>query len=283
LNDIRQRWDAEGWLHLSAFFSAAEVAAVNAVVSGMWESRPRNVTVDDLDRGRRCRFSELERADRDHRVKLNDLYLTSDVIRSVLLSDKLASLVTSLLGATPVLCNSLNLERSSAQDYHADSLFMTPRTRGALIAGWMALEPVHPEAGPLRLYPGSHRIPFPPFSDGTQHAIDAELPDWAAAMQRELDARALQPVNVLAEPGDLILWHANLMHGAAPIADPALTRKSLVAHYFCEDDARARGYRLKRRGAAYWWKRLPQPVGTVTRIAAGIERRVNLVRRLIRR
>jgi phytanoyl-CoA hydroxylase len=282
LNDIRERWNAEGWLHLSAFFTSAEVDAVNGVVSALWESRPRGVTVDDLDRGRRCRFSELEPSDRAHRIKLNDLYLASDAIRGVLLTERLVSLVASLLGTTPVLCNSLNLERSSAQDYHADSLFMTPRTRGALVAIWMALEPVHPEAGPLRLYPGSHRIPAPAFSDGTQHAIDAELPEWAAAMQRELDTRALQPVSVLAQPGDLVVWHADLMHGAAPITDPALTRKSLVAHYFSQDDSRARGYRLKRRGEAYWWKRLPQPVGWGTRVAAGVERRVNIVRRLVR-
>lgn len=279
MNDIRERWNAEGWLHLSAFFTSAEVAAVNGVVSGLWESRPRGVTVDDLDRGRRCRFSELTPADRAHRIKLNDLYLASEGIRSVLLGDRVVSLVGSLLGATPVLCNSLNLERSSAQDYHADSLFMTPRTRGALVAIWMALEPVHPDSGPLRLYPGSHLIPAPPFSDGSQHAIDAELPAWAAAMQHELDTRALQPVHVLAGAGDLVVWHADLMHGAAPITDPTLTRKSLVAHYFSVEDARARGYRLVRHGSAFWWKRFPQPIGWWTRVAAGVERRVNVVRR----
>ena len=36
----------------------------------------------------------------------------------------------------------------------------------------------------------------------------------------------------LARKGDVFLWHANLMHGGEPHHDKALTRKSMVFHYF---------------------------------------------------
>jgi hypothetical protein len=35
----------------------------------------------------------------------------------------------------------------------------------------------------------------------------------------------------VAKKGDVLIWHADLMHGGAPIEDPKRTRKSLVAHF----------------------------------------------------
>jgi phytanoyl-CoA hydroxylase len=67
-------------------------------------------------------------------------------------------------------------------------------------------------------------------------------------MQKELDARALQSRSILASKGDLVLWHADVLHGAEPIGDEALTRRSLVAHYFSLEESRRRGDRLARAG-----------------------------------
>jgi hypothetical protein len=35
--------------------------------------------------------------------------------------------------------------------------------------------------------------------------------------------------------GDIIIWHANMLHGSIPVIHPELTRKSLVMHYFAKD------------------------------------------------
>ncbi len=241
-----QRWRDEGWLHLPSFFTADEIESVNAEVSRMWERRPRGVTVDDLDTGRRCRMSALEASDRRHRVKISDLYLVSPAIRELLLAPKLVSLLRLLLDEDPVLCNSLNLEKSSEQDNHVDGIYMTPLTEGKLVAIWIALEDIRLDAGPLRLFPGSHKVPPYTFSDGTRHSIDAEMPQWGAAMQSELDRRGLRPVAVPAAAGDLIVWHSDLLHGAEPIRDPSATRRSMVSHYFSLADSRRRGYHLKK-------------------------------------
>ena len=39
----------------------------------------------------------------------------------------------------------------------------------------------------------------------------------------------------LPKKGDVIIWHANLIHGGAPVTDPSLTRKSMVVHYYAKD------------------------------------------------
>ena len=37
--------------------------------------------------------------------------------------------------------------------------------------------------------------------------------------------------------GDVFIWHARLYHGSSPIENPQSTRRSLVAHYWCVEDA----------------------------------------------
>ena len=280
---MNSQWREEGWLHIPSFLSRAEIERVNDAIERLWQSKPRAITVDDLETGRRCRMSELPDEARAHRVKINDLYLTSPALRDLLLSPKLVEILTPLLDAAPALCNSLNLEKSSAQDNHADSLYMTPLTRGGVLACWFALEPARPDAGPLRLYPRSHLIPPYTFSNGSHHAVESEMHQWAAYIDTELAARSIEPVRVLAEPGDLILWHADLLHGADPITNPAATRRSMVAHYFPEPDALRRGCALRRQGAGLWVDRLAQPVSRTTRVLSAIERRVQKVRGALRR
>ncbi len=38
-----------------------------------------------------------------------------------------------------------------------------------------------------------------------------------------------------AKKGDLLIWHANLMHGGEPHTNKEKTRKSMVFHYFNEN------------------------------------------------
>jgi phytanoyl-CoA hydroxylase len=275
-------WNEQGWLHLRGFFSASEVAAINDEVERLWAKRPRGVTVDDLDTNRRCRMSALDQSAREHRLKLNDLYLVSAALREALLAPRLVTLLQALMEAPPVLCNSLNLERSSEQDNHIDSLYMTPLSEGKLVATWIALEDIHADAGPLRVYPGSHRINPYRFSDGGRHAIDAEMDRWSGHTHDEVRRRNIQPVTVPAAAGDLVIWHADLLHGAEPIADPRTTRRSVVGHYFSLDDSLRRGYRLRSLGDGWWIARRPQPVDAATRILSAVERRVQRLRGQLR-
>jgi len=39
----------------------------------------------------------------------------------------------------------------------------------------------------------------------------------------------------LPKKGDFLIWHANLLHGGAPITKQGKTRKSMVCHYFAKD------------------------------------------------
>ena len=45
----------------------------------------------------------------------------------------------------------------------------------------------------------------------------------------------LEPEYGIANKGDIIIWHANLLHGGAPQKYRARTRHSQVTHYFFEN------------------------------------------------
>lgn len=173
---------------------------------------------------------------------------------------RISPILAALLGHPPALCNSLNFDQGSAQEDHVDSLFMTPRTAHHLVAIWVALEDCHPDAGPLRYYPGSHKIPQYVFSTGSNHFVPSEMHLWNDYMQAQVKERGLQPQTFSAHKGDVFIWSAYLLHGGSPIANPARTRKSIVFHYFSEEDSVAHRLTLVPEAGGFWIHRSHQPV-----------------------
>jgi ectoine hydroxylase-related dioxygenase (phytanoyl-CoA dioxygenase family) len=260
----RAFWDQHGYLVLPGHFTRAEIDAINAHVDEAWqESRStRRPTVVDIFIGtpneKRTWLSDAPLEARRTPYKLNDLYLESDLIRGVVLEERLAAILEELLEGAPLVCNSLNLEFGSQQRDHTDSLYMSGGMDLRLVASWIALEDGSPDSGPLRYYAGSHTIPPYLFSTGKLDAIDAEMPNYYAYMARELERRGLSAKTFVPKIGDVFLWHSQLYHGGEPIKNPALTRRSLVTHYWrAQDIARLHG---RVRPGRYYLKRAPQSV-----------------------
>jgi ectoine hydroxylase-related dioxygenase (phytanoyl-CoA dioxygenase family) len=65
----------------------------------------------------------------------------------------------------------------------------------------------------------------------------------------------------VARAGDVLVWHAQLLHGGYSIQDKQRTRKTLVTHYFRAQDYYHRFWRLRRIGKnAYYYSRPHQAV-----------------------
>jgi ectoine hydroxylase-related dioxygenase (phytanoyl-CoA dioxygenase family) len=196
-------WEENGYLILPAFFSRAEVAAVNAVVERRIAdpSSFGQATVDALHgehTGKRFRAVEAPREVFDGPIKINDLFLDELEVRNLALSEHLTQILSDLLEGAPLICNSLNFIWGSQQPDHVDSWFMPAPARsepepdplppkpwwrrkapeppppaaepwdfnGRLAVSSICLEDVHPDAGPLVYYPRSHRIPAYRFPSG---------------------------------------------------------------------------------------------------------------------
>lgn len=261
----RESWSTGGFVLVKGFLSPAQVARLERIHRRFWRRPSSRVTVDDMDTGRRTTPRLLSPDERQHRFKINDLYLQSETIRQIALDRQLVAMLTQLLGQPPVLCNTLSLTHGTQQDPHVDSLYMTPQTEQHLIATWIALEDGHPDAGPLCYYPGSHKIPVYRFSNGHAHCVDEELPRWQEHIRGYIEKWQLEEERLVPEQGDLFIWHAQLLHGGAAIADTKRTRKSIVSHYYSLSDAESLGPPVIPMNGAGWLLRAPHALSPTER------------------
>ena len=117
---------------------------------------------------------------------------------------------------------------------------MTTEPPGYLIATWTALEDCAEDSGLLYYYPGSHRLPYvmaPDYDSGnTRFTIgnntNRRYEDKIVEVIRE---HRLEKKIFHARRGDVLVWHANLLHGGSAITRPGATRRSFVCHYFAEE------------------------------------------------
>ena len=204
IDELRARFAREGFLVLEGYFSGERVDALNAEVVRLLADKPLEVVVDSRITAQRTWWADTPYRETE-RFKFNDLYLLSATVREVALDAPLSALLGALLGEPAVLCNSLNFKKGSSDHVHIDSLFMTPRTPGSLAATWTSLEDVHPDAGPLTYFPGSHLIPLYRFSDGSRHAIRSEMPAWLEHITAQLRERGIEEKVFLAKKGDVFI------------------------------------------------------------------------------
>lgn len=164
----------------------------------------------------------------------------SKKLRDLASSPKLENILSLILGKKVRLFQSINFYKGSQQAPHSDSIHMTTFPLGFMIAVWIALEDVSLENGPLSYFPGSHKLPYllNKYIDNEGNAWligDKLYPVYEKAMGERIKDSGLEKTYFLAKKGDVLIWHANLVHGGEPIINQALTRKSMVMHYFAED------------------------------------------------
>jgi ectoine hydroxylase-related dioxygenase (phytanoyl-CoA dioxygenase family) len=136
----------------------------------------------------------------------------------------------------------LSFDQGSQQGLHQDTAYVVVNRPMELAACWIALEDVQPGSGELMYVPGSHRYPDFDFGFGEKHwrgrPKDASMHSaWSRWITDEAARRDLKLQTFLACKGDILIWHADLAHGGAPVRDKSLTRQSLVGH-FCPATAR---------------------------------------------
>lgn len=145
-----------------------------------------------------------------------------------------------LLGKPVELFQSLNFFTGSQQRAHSDFIHMSTFPYGNLIATWVALEDLNDNCGPLHYYPGSHKLPYT--MNGNFDNVGSKLRlgnktygDYEDKIQELIETHNLEKKTFVAQKGDLLIWHANLLHGGEPIKKEGSTRKSMVFHYYAKD------------------------------------------------
>ena len=134
---------------------------------------------------------------------------------------------------TVVAMQSLTFVHSTEQHSHQDFPYVVSGIPSHLAASWIALEDVHPEAGPLFYYPGSHMVNKFDWGNGlflTPDSTHNEL-DFAKFLEQKCLDAGFKRETFCPKKGDILFWHAGLVHGGSQAIKPEMTRKSYVTHY----------------------------------------------------
>ena len=213
-------WPDKGYLILRGLFSPAEVERVNTELQQLID----NGAVDFNFTGRKVMFA----------------FRQSPAIKAMANDRRILDVLDLLLGRRMHVFQTINFQTGSEQAAHSDSIHMTTYPLGYLAAAWVALEPITADNGPLMYFPGSHKLPYL-LNDGFDHGGgrftigEDAYAHYETAVQRSIDDGRFTPHEFHAEPGDVLIWHANLLHGGKKMATPNASRRSMAVHYFAED------------------------------------------------
>jgi hypothetical protein len=170
-----------------------------------------------------------------------DPHLKVPALCRILRHPALLRCVELLMERTPAPFQAITSHKGSQQREHSDSIHMTTYPIGYLSACWVAFEDIHPDSGPLVYYPGSHRLPYIFSRDVGIHEEDYRTNGSASyhakyepRIQEILAQCQIQPCYFHARKGDVLFWHANLLHGGSPRRNLQYSRRAIVNHYFVE-------------------------------------------------
>jgi len=213
------KWSENGYLIIEGCFSGAETDEIQQEIDRLVARQQLRPTHDN---------------------KLLFANRRSQLIRKVTTDPRLTGLLGFILDKEVVPFQTINFIRGSNQRAHSDSIHMTTYPLGYLIAVWIALEDTNAGNGPLFYYPGSHRLPYLLNEDFNEGATGLRTgrknyADYEDRIGQLILEKGLGREVFYARKGDVLIWHANLIHGGMPVIDPGLTRKSMVIHYFATD------------------------------------------------
>ena len=223
-----RHWTRSGYFVLERFFDPKRLDRV-------WEA------YDRAARGGGIKLQpEPNRNPADpHPSRSLDAHFAIPDLAALLEDPSLHRWVQRLFGREPVAYQTLVSHKGSEQREHSDAIHMTTYPLGYLAAAWIAFEDIHPDCGPVVYYPGSHRLPYlSSLSLGIssdefrRRGYDVYFERYEPAIQSLIAERGLVPETFLPRKGDVLVWHANLIHAGSPRRDLALSRKAAVLHYF---------------------------------------------------
>lgn len=219
IKDQLANWGNDGYAILSNFFSNEEIDTFNSEVERLIKTKKAKWRT-----GNRIMFACHD----------------STPICNAGTDNTILTVLNTLMGKEVELFQSINFINASQQRTHSDTIHMTTHPLGNLIAIWIALEDVDTNNGPLHYYPGSHKLPYVLNKDfGNEGSAlflgKKSYGDYEDKIEEIIKTSNLKKEQFHAKKGDLLIWHANLLHGGEPVIDNTTTRKSMVFHYYTKD------------------------------------------------
>jgi ectoine hydroxylase-related dioxygenase (phytanoyl-CoA dioxygenase family) len=142
-----------------------------------------------------------------------------------LIDERLNTCLTGMLGQEPYAVQTMFYFKPAGargQALHQDQFYLRVQP-GTCMAAWMALDVIDEENGCLQVVPGSQDWPVLCTTEANTQIsftdVTVELPEGAT------------PIPVRMQPGDVLFFNGQLVHGSLPNISKDRFRRSLIGHY----------------------------------------------------
>jgi len=209
-------YEEKGYTIVKGLFTEAEVVAlrdhymaINAAGPKFTEGNYDKNSADPL-----CQYPRLMQPHRDDAISME-----------FLLDPRIKEVYEELLGEAPYAVQTMVYFKPAGargQALHQDQRYLRVHP-GSCTAAWMALDKCDAENGCMQVVPGSHKFDILcPIKSDTSRSFTSEtvpIPD------------GYEVVDVEMEPGDVLFFHGNLIHGSEPNRSANRFRRIVVGHY----------------------------------------------------
>lgn len=228
-----RNFDENGFLILKNYFSTKTVNEINTAIEQALDNK-------------QLKFQ--------YRNKIMFAIHKIPLLKQIVSSKEFTKFLSSLIQGEAVLFQSINFLNGSEQKTHSDSIHMTTFPLGGLLGVWIALDDIAEDNGALHYYPGSHKLPYylnPDFNNEGNSLFlgNKDYTQYEKMIADKIKEHSLPKKILTATKGDVLVWHANLLHGGEPHLNKNKTRKSMVLHYF--DNQRICYHEISQRPALF--------------------------------
>jgi hypothetical protein len=168
-------------------------------------------------------------------------YMQVPEIRDLCLYQPLMAKLEKLIGEPMAMHLNLTGWVSTERNWHQDDYLNPPFVNGHYAAVWFALDDISPDSGPFEYVPGSHKWPLIRREKVLAHLSpeEASKDSWPKASERLLTPQIEEEIRMSALPikqfipnkGDVLIWHARLMHRGSTPKIPGTERRAIITHY----------------------------------------------------
>ena len=165
-------------------------------------------------------------------ARVQDAWKTIDEVRQLATDKRIALALEQLIERKPLPFQTLNFPIGTRQSTHSDTVHFNSIPSGYMAGVWVALEDIDADNGPLRYYPGSHKLQEYSMQDFGLEAGVENYPKYEECIQKLVEDEQLAVEYGTIKKGEALIWHSNLLHGGAAQKDLSRTRNSQVTHYY---------------------------------------------------
>jgi len=210
-------WNEDGYVVKRGLFSKSEVASyidhfVKLRETGTYEGDFSGVDISSSDPLKKYpRMIHMHRWD--------------DLSMQWMIDARINECLTGITGRSPYAVQTMLYFKPAGargQALHQDQFYLKVQP-GTSLAAWLALDVCDEASGCIRVVPGSHKLPLlcTTKADTTQSFTDVTVP--------VPDDMAVVPV--VMQPGDMLFFNGELIHGSLPNTTKDRFRRALIGHY----------------------------------------------------